>query len=135
MLYDFSLGDFRPNLTLILDVSVQTGLDRLAARSGVADRYERMDRDFHERLRRGFLDIAAAEPDRCVIIDESNPYASISSEITFQIQELAFDFLDAPIKRITAKDVPAPYAKNLIEYYMPQEEDAYQACLSVMYAK
>ena len=72
---------------------------------------------------------------RCVIIDESNPYASISSEMTFQIQERAFDYLDAPIKRITAKDVPAPYAKNLIEYYMPQEEDAYQACLSVMYAK
>jgi len=72
---------------------------------------------------------------RCVIIDESNPYASISSEITFQIQDRAFDFLDAPIKRITAKDVPAPYAKNLIEYYMPQEEDAYQACLGVMYAK
>ena len=61
--------------------------------------------------------------------------ASISSEVTFQIQDRAFDFLDAPIKRITAKDVPAPYAKNLIEYYMPQEEDAYQACLGVMYAK
>jgi len=71
---------------------------------------------------------------RCVIIDESNPYASISSEMTYQIQERAFDHLDAPIVRITAKDVPAPYAKNLIEYYMPQEEDAYQACKRVMYA-
>jgi len=70
---------------------------------------------------------------RCVIIDESNPYASISSEITYQIQERAFDWLDAPIVRITAKDVPAPYAKNLIDYYMPQEEDAYRACKRVMY--
>ncbi|NNF03964.1 MAG: pyruvate dehydrogenase complex E1 component subunit beta [Rhodothermales bacterium] len=70
---------------------------------------------------------------RCVIIDESNPFASIASEVTFQIQERAFDWLDAPIRRITAKDVPAPYAKNLIEYYMPQEDDAYEACKQVMY--
>ena len=70
---------------------------------------------------------------RCVIIDESNPYASISSEMTYQIQNRAFDWLDAPIKRITAKDVPAPYAKNLIEYYMPQADDAYEACKKVMY--
>ncbi|WP_228350629.1 pyruvate dehydrogenase complex E1 component subunit beta [Rhodocaloribacter litoris] len=71
---------------------------------------------------------------RCVIIDESNPYASISSEIAYQIQDRAFDYLDAPIRRITAKDVPAPYAKNLMEYYMPQEDDAYEACKQVMYA-
>jgi len=70
---------------------------------------------------------------RCVIIDESNPYASISSEIAFQIQDRAFDWLDAPIARITAKDVPAPYAKNLIDYYMPQEDDAFDACKRVMY--
>jgi pyruvate dehydrogenase E1 component beta subunit len=70
---------------------------------------------------------------RCVIIDESNPFASISSEIAFQIQERAFDWLDAPVKRITAKDVPPPYAKNLIEYYMPSAKDAYEACKQVMY--
>jgi pyruvate dehydrogenase E1 component beta subunit len=70
---------------------------------------------------------------RCVIIDESNPFASISSEITYQIQERAFDYLDAPVIRVTSKDVPAPYAKNLIEYYMPQAKDAYDACKRVMY--
>ena len=70
---------------------------------------------------------------RCVIIDESNPFASISSEIAFQIQARAFDYLDAPIMRVTAKDVPAPYAKNLIEHYMPSAEAAYQACRQVMY--
>lgn len=71
---------------------------------------------------------------RCVIIDESNPYASISSEVTYQIQERAFDFLDAPVLRITSKDTPAPYAKNLMEFYMPQVKDAYDACRQVMYA-
>ena len=71
---------------------------------------------------------------RCVIVDESNPFASIASEIGFQIQREAFDYLDAPVLRVTAKDVPAPYAKNLIEYYMPSAEDTYKACRQVMYA-
>lgn len=71
---------------------------------------------------------------RCVVIDESNPFASISSEIAFQIQERAFDYLDAPVLRVTAKDVPAPYAKNLIEYYMPRADEAVEACKRVMYA-
>lgn len=70
---------------------------------------------------------------RCVIIDESNPFASISSEIAFQIQERAFDWLDAPVMRVTAKDTPAPYAKNLIQYYMPSAEAAVAACKKVMY--
>ena len=70
---------------------------------------------------------------RCVVIDESNPFASIASEITYQIQERAFDYLDAPVIRVTAKDVPAPYAKNLIAYYMPSAKDAVAACKKVMY--
>lgn len=70
---------------------------------------------------------------RCVIIDESNPFGSVSSEVAFQIQERAFDYLDAPIRRVTAKDVPAPYAKNLIEHYMPGADEAYEACKKVMY--
>ena len=72
---------------------------------------------------------------RCVIMDESNPFASISSEVTYQIQERVFDHLDAPILRVTAKDTPAPFAKNLMEHYMPDEEEAFQACLRVMYAQ
>lgn len=70
---------------------------------------------------------------RCVVIDESNPFASVSSEVAFQIQERAFDYLDAPVLRVTAKDVPAPYAKNLIEYYMPRADEAVEACKRVMY--
>ncbi len=70
---------------------------------------------------------------RCVIIDESNPFASVSSEVAFQIQQRAFDYLDAPVLRVTAKDTPAPYAKNLIAYYMPSADAAYEACKKVMY--
>ena len=71
---------------------------------------------------------------RCVVVDESNPYASIASEIGFLIQREAFDYLDAPVLRVTAKDTPAPYAKNLIEFYMPSAEDTYKACRQVLYA-
>lgn len=70
---------------------------------------------------------------RLIVVDESNPFASFSSEVTYQIQESVFDYLDAPIIRVTAKDVPAPYAKNLIEYYMPRTEEIIAAAKRVMY--
>ncbi len=71
---------------------------------------------------------------RLVIVDESNPFASVASEVAYQIQERVFDYLDAPILRITAKDIPAPYAKKLIAYYMPQTQDVIAAAKQVMYA-
>ena len=63
------LGDLQPDLTLVFDLPVEQGLARAAARAGQEDRYEKMDRSFHEALRRGFLDIAAQYPQRCVVID------------------------------------------------------------------
>ncbi|HEY1258914.1 MAG TPA: dTMP kinase [Stellaceae bacterium] len=68
-LHRFALGEFAPDLTIILDLPVATGLARAAARPVAADRFERLDRDFHERLRQGFRAIAAAEPERAVLID------------------------------------------------------------------
>ena len=52
---------------------------------------------------------------RLVILEESWPFASISTEITYRVQEEAFDYLDAPIKRITTADTPAPYSPVLLE--------------------
>jgi dTMP kinase len=69
-LHRFALGDFMPDLTVVLDLSVEMGLSRAAARSA-ADRFERLDCDFHERLRQGFRRIAADDPARCVLIDAS----------------------------------------------------------------
>ncbi len=63
------LGNLEPDLTLILDLPLQMGLERALARGGGEDRYERMGTDFHQRLRQGFLAIATNEPDRCVVID------------------------------------------------------------------
>ncbi len=67
-LYEQLLGGFAPDLTIILDLPVEQGLARAAGRGGTS-RYERMDKEFHQRLRDGFLAIAAAEPERCAIID------------------------------------------------------------------
>jgi len=62
------IGDFKPDLTLILDVGPETRRARVAGRPGAEDRYERMDETFHARVREGFLEIAAAEPSRCAVI-------------------------------------------------------------------
>jgi dTMP kinase len=76
-LHRFALGDFAPDLTLILDLPVETGLARAAARAAVADRFERLDPTFHERLRQGFRRIAAADPGRCVLIDGAGERQSV----------------------------------------------------------
>ncbi|ALJ35334.1 dTMP kinase [Azospirillum brasilense] len=76
-----ALGDFRPDLTLILDLPVEDGLARAAARRGGEDRYERMDVAFHHRLRDGFLDIAAREPERCVVVDAGHPVETVEASI------------------------------------------------------
>ncbi|MEO5338427.1 MAG: dTMP kinase [Magnetospirillum sp. WYHS-4] len=68
-LHRLVVGDFAPDLTLIFDLPVEVGLARTRSRPGVEDRYERMDESFHRRLRQGFLDIAAAHPERCLAID------------------------------------------------------------------
>ena len=70
---------------------------------------------------------------RLVIVDESQPYGGIASEVGFRIQQRCFDFLDAPIERVTAKDVPAPYAKNLIEAWMPSVADTIAAVKRTLY--
>jgi dTMP kinase len=74
-LYRAAVGDFYPDMTIVLDLPVTEGLRRANERNGAAgageDRYERMDVAFHERLRAGFLAIAAEEPERCAVIDAS----------------------------------------------------------------
>src|SRR6202035_3590106 len=80
-LHRFALGDFAPDLTLILDVPVAEGLARAARRSGNADRFERLDAAFHERLREGFKQIAAADPQRCVVIDASGAVENVHREV------------------------------------------------------
>ena len=70
---------------------------------------------------------------RLVVVEEAWPLASISSEIAFNVQRNAFDYLDAPIRRITTADVPLPYAPTLIEASLPSTAKVIQAVKDVMY--
>ena len=70
---------------------------------------------------------------RLVIVDECQPFGGIASEVAFRIQQQCFDYLDAPIARVTAKDTPAPYAKNLIEAWMPTVDEAIAAVKRTLY--
>ena len=70
---------------------------------------------------------------RCVIVDESHPYGGIASEVGFLIQRDAFDYLDAPVQRVTLPDVPAPFAKNLYDLWFPNAKQVVDAVKSVMY--
>lgn len=70
---------------------------------------------------------------RCVIVEEAWPLASISTEITYMMQKMVFDYLDAPITRITSQDVPLPYAPTLVDAYLPNAHKVSQAVKAVMY--
>ena len=79
--YDVAVGVFRPDLTLILDLPVDTGLARAASRRGAETRYESLPRAFHERVREGFLTIARNEPERCAVIDASQDIDAVAAAI------------------------------------------------------
>jgi len=72
---------------------------------------------------------------RLVVVEEAWPLASISSEIAYNVQRNAFDYLDAPVVRVTCMDVPLPYAPTLIEASLPNVERTVKAVKDVMYQK
>jgi len=87
-LYEIVVGDLAPDLTLILDLPVEEGLARAGRRNGAQaggaggeDRYEQMDIAFHQRLRDGFHDIVAREPDRCLLIDAQGDEDRVAERI------------------------------------------------------
>lgn len=87
-----TIGDLKPDLTFILDVPVEIGLQRAAARrgSGAADRFEAEDVRFHRQLREAYRQIAAAEPKRCVLIDASADPGTVAAMIWTALRERLF---------------------------------------------
>lgn len=75
------LEDFKPDLTLILDLPVDTSLLRALARGSDESRYEKFDVQFHERLRQAFLDIARRAPERCIVIDATGSEDDVAQAI------------------------------------------------------
>lgn len=89
-LYNAIVGDFAPDLTLILDIDVAVGLGRANTRNADntsrEDRFERMDTFFHERLRKGFLEIARNAPERCNVIDADHDPNIVSDLIRAMVK-------------------------------------------------
>jgi dTMP kinase len=78
-----TIGDLKPDLTIILDVPVEIGMQRAAARRGIGtpDRFEAEDVRFHRELREAYRQIAADEPQRCVLIDATPDPATVADSV------------------------------------------------------
>lgn len=70
---------------------------------------------------------------RMVVVEEAWPFGSVASEITYMVQKRAFDYLDAPIRRVTTADTPLHYAPTLVDTWMPNPEKVIQAVKEVLY--
>ena len=70
---------------------------------------------------------------RLVILEEAWPFGNVSTEITYQVQSQAFDYLDAPIEKINTADTPAPYSPVLLKEWLPNSNDVINAVKKVLY--
>ena len=81
----------------------------------------------------GLIVNSVKKTNRLISCEEGFPFAGIGAELGMQVNEKAFDYLDAPIMRVTGKDVPMPYAANLEALTLPQSDEIVQAALQVCY--
>jgi len=72
---------------------------------------------------------------RLVIVEEAWPFGNVSTEITYQVQEKAFDYLDAPVVKVNTADTPAPFSPVLFEAWLPNDQDVVAAIKKVLYKK
>lgn len=92
-----TIGDLKPDLTVILDVPVEVGMTRAAARrgTGAPDRFEAENVEFHQKLREAYREIAAEEPQRCVLIDANADSSVVAAHIWTVLRD-----------RVPASDIP-----------------------------
>ena len=72
---------------------------------------------------------------RLVVLEEAWPFGNVATEITYQIQSQAFDYLDAPVEKINTADTPAPYSPALFAEWLPNSTDVVKAVKKVLYKK
>jgi len=83
-----AIDDFKPELTLILDLPVEIGLKRSISRQGNTEtRFEEMDVAFHERMRKSFLDIARRNPDRCIVISADQDVDAVADAVLATVKQ------------------------------------------------
>jgi dTMP kinase len=87
-----TIGDLKPDLTIILDVPVEVGMQRAAKRrgSGAPDRFEAEDVKFHQELRDAYRQIAASEPQRCVLIDATADPDTVAANVWAALRDRFF---------------------------------------------
>jgi len=83
----YVLGDVRPDLTLVFDLDPRIGLARAVDRAGAEMRFESKGEAFHARLREAFLEIAAREPARCVVIAASGSLDEVETQVWSAVQD------------------------------------------------
>jgi pyruvate dehydrogenase E1 component beta subunit len=86
-----------------------------------------------ELAKEGIIVKSVKKTNRLVVVDESWPFAGISSEVAYQVQKYAFDHLDAPVTRVNAADTSLGYAPTLVEEYMPNPAKIIKAVKEVAY--
>lgn len=90
-LYDIAVGDFKPDLTIVLDIPVETGLKRSFAKSETMEekevRFESLDTSFHENIREAFLDMAKQEPKRFVVVNAEQDIYNVHKDIVKHIED------------------------------------------------
>ncbi|WP_089154925.1 dTMP kinase [Micromonospora sp. NBS 11-29] len=90
-LSSWATGGLKPDLVVLLDVEPHTGLGRVAARSAGTDRLEAESLAFHERVRYAFLDLAAGDPKRYLVLDASRPVEEITDAVARRVDEFLVD--------------------------------------------
>ena len=88
---DIAIGEATPDFTILIDTDTKTGFERLKQRMSrtgeSADRFERENMEFHERVRAGYLSLAEKEPDRFIVIDGGRTEAEVSSDVWDMVLE------------------------------------------------
>ena len=113
----------------IIDVAYQTA--DLLAKEGIS--CEVIDLRSVRPIDYGTVVESIKKTNRCVVLEESWPLASISSEIAYHLQRYAFDYLDAPVQRVTQTDTPFAFSPTLIEEALPNVERLIKAVKAILY--
>jgi len=124
---DVTIVSFNKMMKVAMDAAAALEKEKISAE--VIDLRTIRPLDWHTILE------SVKKTNRLVIVEEQWPMCSVSSEIPYRIQKEGFDYLDAPIRRITCADAPMHYAPNLVEAYLPDVAGTVKLVKEVMYLK
>ena len=122
---DVTIVSFNKMMKVSLDAATELAKENISAE--VIDLRTIRPLDWHTILE------SVKKTNRLVVVEEQWPFASVSSEIAYRVQKEGFDYLDAPVRRITSLDAPMHYAPNLVAAYLPDVARTVNLVKEVMY--